>query len=85
MIIRIYMCAYAAGVAMAVLPSIDWSSPIVHLIGFWVFSAIAQSLPEPGSSKLYQFFFRFVNLIGSNLQHAGITTPQSSSSAEKNS
>jgi len=75
----LYCMTFLAG--FIVTAPIEPGSAVDHVInmlsgagGLWIVSAAAQSLPEPEdeSSRLYRFAYKFLNLIGSNLNQAGV-------------
>ena len=48
------------------------SNPLLWKIiaAYWLFNALASSLPAPNGNKFYQFFYRFVHTLAGNVDRA---------------
>lgn len=40
------------------------------IAAYWLFNALASSLPAPNGGKFYQFVFRFVHTLAGNMDRA---------------
>lgn len=40
------------------------------IAAYWIFNAVASSLPLPNGNKLYQFVYKFIHSLAGNLDRA---------------